>query len=379
MKKVVFIIIIFIICIILSGCWDYREMRELGIVSAIAIDKADEADKILVTAQIINANNISQPGSTGSGEKAYFNINATEDTIYKALRQITHKIDRKIYASHMKVLIINKSMAREGILEYIDFFIRDPEPRNNIYLLVSEGKAADILNIEPDIEKINGNYINNMIKSNFAVSQSADINLQEFLQNLISENTSSVTPLIRIEENKLVLGGGAIFKENKYVGSLNEKEARGLLWILDRVKSGILINKGFEEGDKISFETIRVSSNIDPVIKDNEIIINIEIYNKSEIGETTGCVNLYSDLQLSAMKKRNATVINNEIKAVIKKAKELNTDIFGFGEMIYKKYPDEWYKIRDNWDLLFPELKSNILVESDIKLSGMVVKCLKNR
>ncbi len=379
MKKIVIIMIMLLICTTISGCWDYREVNSLAILSAIGIDKADDPDKILLTAQIINSANISTPGGGGSSDgEAYFNVSSEANTVFEAIRILTHKIDRKLYGSHMKALIISKEMAENGISPYIDLFVRDPEPRNDMYIIISEVKAADILNIKPQMEQINGNYIHKLLETQFSASESVAVTLQNFVTSIMNEKTSPVSSIIRIEKGKLDIGGAAVFKEKKYVGNLNERETRGLLWVLNKVDGGILVAKGFSEGDKISFETIKSSSKIEPVIKNDEIAIDIKIKDKSRVGEISGCIDLQSELRLESMKKRNATVIKNEVKAAIKKAKEYKTDIFGFGEEVHKKYPDKWYNIKDNWDILFSELKINIIVEADIKRSGMIVKCLKS-
>jgi spore germination protein KC len=44
------------------------------------------------------------------------------------------------------------------------------------------------------------------------------------------------------------------------------------------------------------------------------------------------------------------------LEKAVKKAKELNTDIIGFGDLIHKFHPKVWQEMIKDYDTLFPEL-----------------------
>ena len=46
-----------------------------------------------------------------------------------------------------------------------------------------------------------------------------------------------------------------------------------------------------------------------------------------------------------------------------------HSDVFGFGNKIYKKYPNKWKKINNNWNQkYFPNL--NIKINTNIKINS---------
>ncbi len=46
-----------------------------------------------------------------------------------------------------------------------------------------------------------------------------------------------------------------------------------------------------------------------------------------------------------------ASISGSEIMDTsLNKARDMNTDIYGFGEMVSKKYPSEWEGMKDRWD-----------------------------
>ncbi|MDK2878933.1 MAG: spore germination protein [Thermoanaerobacteraceae bacterium] len=52
-------------------------------------------------------------------------------------------------------------------------------------------------------------------------------------------------------------------------------------------------------------------------------------------------VDLIKPKPIKSLERRQATVIRNEIEFVLKKAREWGVDIFGFGETVHRKYPEE--------------------------------------
>jgi spore germination protein KC len=56
----------------------------------------------------------------------------------------------------------------------------------------------------------------------------------------------------------------------------------------------------------------------------------------------------------------------------ITKVKELNSDIFGFGDAVHQRYRDEWKELEANWDEIFPDIEVEVTVESKLRRSGRI-------
>ena len=80
MKK----IIILVLCLLLTGCYNYKELNKIAIVSSISIDKKD--NKYLVGAQVLNVK--PKDDSNSSNVIVY---KEEGKTIEEALRNITKK------------------------------------------------------------------------------------------------------------------------------------------------------------------------------------------------------------------------------------------------------------------------------------------------
>lgn len=375
-------ILLFIIFITLtfgnSACWDRQELDSLAIVFGLGIDKAASPEEIKMTAQIVKPGEIKGTSEGQSGGRSYINLSTTSDTSFRTIRNFTFQSSRKLFWSHNTIIIFGEDLAKEGLEKYIDFFLRDPEVRRTVWILIAKGPAGTILEADPTLEKIPASDIGKLIEDRKVTSQVAGVNLHEFASRLFSKTTAPVAPLIDItEENKQKIAkiiGTAVFKKGQMVGTLNKSETRGLLWVLDEVGSGIIVVNAPKSGEKVSLEIIRSSTKIIPEIKNGTLHITIKIKEEGNLGEQMAPEDLTDPILFSSLEKRQAEAIKKEVLSAWEKARQYNTDIFGFGEAVHKKYPKQWEEIEDEWDDYFPEIKLSLEVEAKLRRSGMTTK-----
>lgn len=367
-----------LILINLTACWNARELKDLPIVVGMGIDKAPSADHVLLTAQIIKPQELkgnSQSGSSGSSN-AYVNIKNSGETVFRAIREFTHETSGRLYISHNQAIIIGRDIAYDGVQKYLDFFMRASETRPTTLILISDTTASDILDVQPELTRMPAINISKISKAQALQSQSKEIMMQEFVNCLLSKTTSAIAPLIHVSENNgkksLRIEGMVIFKEDKLVGQLNEIETRGMLWVTGDVKSGV-IDIPYEDG-KVSLEIKNATSKITPIIKNNQVSIQIKIKEEGTLVAQTTKKNLATLSAFENLKKRQNKAIEEEILASFKKAQELNTDYFGLGEEVHKKYKKEWKDIESDWDDIFSSIDVDIQVESNIQATGLITK-----
>ncbi|MFB0920855.1 MAG: Ger(x)C family spore germination protein, partial [Oscillospiraceae bacterium] len=273
------IVICVLVFALLSGCWNSRELNDLGIVVGVGIDKGEAENSVKITAQVVKPGQISSGGKNGGGggEEAYANFSETSRTVFAAIRGITNQSSRKLFFPHNQVLIIGKSAAEDGVTKYLDFFMRDPETRLNVYLLVAKESAADVLDTKSKLERVPANSISLMLDTEVrSASQEMGVRLKDFKRGLQLKAVSPVAPMIEITEENgkkaAVLNGMAVFKDDKMVGTLDKSEGRGLMWVLDKVKSGI-IEVECSEGHLVGLETVRAQGKFSPELSEGKIKI----------------------------------------------------------------------------------------------------------
>ena len=63
------------------------------------------------------------------------------------------------YYEHLQVIIISEDVARSGVEDILDFFVRDQEMRRRVKLFVTPGQAKSILDVKPRTEDFSAMYL----------------------------------------------------------------------------------------------------------------------------------------------------------------------------------------------------------------------------
>ena len=360
---------------LLTGCWSSRELDQLAIVMAVGLDEGKEQEQVMFTAQVAKATDMQAPsasgGSTSEGN-AYTNVRMEGKSVFGAIRDMTHKISRKLYFSHNQIIIVSNDLAKRGFVKELDMFLRNYETRMDTLLLVSRDRADEILEEEPKLDNLPATHIYDLLHTQFANSQTAVVTVREFSTCILSGTTAPVAPIIEVveekEQKKARLSGTAVFKDGKVVGELDDDQTRGLLWVKGKVHSGIMYVEA--PGGEVTMEILRSKRKIKPYKNENgEIAIRIDVSEESIIASAETSEDL-SKKEIPALLEENmGKVIEAEIQDAITTSKSLNCDIFGFGEQIHQKFPKEWEQMEPQWDTLYPKLQ--IDVHADTKLRGM--------
>ncbi|MFA6807514.1 MAG: Ger(x)C family spore germination protein [Eubacteriales bacterium] len=389
-KKNIFVfLIIFFAFLIIPGCWNRSEIEKKAIVAGMGIDREKDNDKVDLTLQVVVPRKVK---STGEGEKAVWIVSSTGSSVFEAGRNFGLQSGRKALWSHAQVLVIGEEAAKKGINEFIDYFERDHEVRRRICIMVAKGDAKDIMNANVEIEKIPAFSIRDLGQAGEVTSKISPVCLQEFIGMISSKTSCAYTPGIEVfeeedeKENKekkdkrLRLTDTAVFKEYKLRGWFDQYETRGMLWIIGKVQSGIIEVECLKGGKTpTSLEILRTKSKIIPEIKNGKITITVEVSELGNVGATPiPCADLSDPQNIKELERRENEVIKKEIKQTIKKAKEFNTDVFGFGEAVYRKYPKEWEELEDKWDEIFPNLEIIVKVDAKIRRTGLLSEAVKS-
>ncbi|MGQ3480069.1 MULTISPECIES: Ger(x)C family spore germination protein [unclassified Paenibacillus] len=387
-RKAAFLFLILTLVILLTGCWNRKELNEIAIAVGLGIDK--KGDQFRVSVQVVDPEEAStQKGSGGQASATLFTSEA--DTVFEAVRRLTTLSPRKIHFSHLRICVIGESMAMEGIAKPLDFLSRDHEFRSDFYLVVTKhASAEDTLKIMTPLETIPADKLFSSLESsekNWAPSTT--VTLDQLMADLISEGKQPILTGLQIvgeqgagetkknverisPPTRLQYSGLAVFKKDRLIGWLNEIESKGYNYILGKVQSTV----GFvtcPKGGKVAMEIIRTHASMKGNVYRGEPRININLQIEANVGEVE-C----SDLDLTKastiydLQKKCEEKIAGIMESAIRKAqKSYKVDIFGFGEAIHRGNPKVWKSLKQNWDHEhFAKLPVNIKVDYRIRRLG---------
>ena len=369
MKK--YLTILFII-LLTSGCWNYRELNEFAIVTGMAVDYQE--DKYQLSFLIAN-------GNKNESEQAKTSILTGKGiTIYDAFKDISLMSPKELYISHLSVVIISEDVAKKGINNLLDYLLRDPQSHQNFYMVIAkDSKAQDILSILSPLS----DYPSQNITSNVATSEKlqgkiSDASFNLFITKYFEKGFEPIMNSIIIVGNEqkgqtiesqekpkqdayTKLDTIALFKDDKLISWSTKEESIGIDMILGEVETLY-----FNVPCKNELAVI-VSNNykVDYSINKNKVIINSNM--KGSLIEVGCDIDLENENEIKKLEKSVENQMKLHINQAISLAKLNKTDIFGFGNLIYKKYPDYYEKI-NNWNEHFSNL--DIEVNTSFKFTS---------
>ena len=374
MKKV---ILIFIFLFLLGGCYDYKELNDYAIVTGIAIDKNN--DKYEVSVLISNSSKASSDAESKESDVVVYSGHG--DTIFGAFKDIGLISPKEIYIGSFSILLINEEVAKEGINDVLDVFLRYPNSRKSFYLtIVKKDKAKDVLKIMTPLANFPSQNISNNLASSTSLQGTINkVSFNELLSILVQDGIDPTINSIKIVGKKkegfsqsnletaepktnIKLSNLAIFKNYKLVDYASYEESLGINFINKNMKDAYLKIK-YKDG-YVVIDTTNVKSNIKIKLKNNKPKININIKGEARITESTGNIKLDEYKSIEKLQKLSNKKIKKIINKAISKAKDNEADIFGFGLKFYHKYPKYFEKNKKNWDTIFKELEIN----TDVKI-----------
>ena len=142
---------------------------------------------------------------------------------------------------------------------------------------------------------------------------------------------------------------------------------RGLLWVINKVKSGVLLVPTPENTGIAAFEIESAKGKVRPEITDEgKIIMHIDINLKANLSEHTSVEEISNIETFELLQDGISEVVVSEITAAYEKSAKTSSDIFGFNELLQKKYKKMWPEYKDIWDEVYKNIKLDISVQSKI-------------
>ncbi len=386
--KIILIILILSTNLLLNGCVGSKEINTLALAISVGIDKTD--DEYSITYQVLNPKAIA-PQKT-SNESPVFLYTEKGKDLFEILRRITTISPRKIYNSHIRMIVFSEEVAKEGIQKYMDFFLRDHEYRTDFYFVVSKGTTAyEVLKTITPLEYVSGMEMYNSIQaSKKAWSPTKAVRIIELVNKLISDGINPVLSAVELvkEENKsdsidglkqstvskLKLSSLCAFKEDRLVGYLTENESEGYNYVTGHVKD----TAGYvqlDEKNRITIEVIKARSKTNAYMLKGKPAVNVIVNLIVNIAAETGDFDVSTEKNSEKISKLLEEDVSRLCKSSIKRAQEdLDTDIFGFGEIIHRDYPQFWKKIKNDWNDEFTKLPVNVTVHAKVYRLGETTK-----
>jgi spore germination protein len=153
-----------------------------------------------------------------------FTFTAKGKIMRDMLSEMQKTASQPIVGGSLDIALFGEDVAREGILQILDLFLRDPSVGSRVHLAVVDGKAVDIFKGKYG-DRGNAAYLSQLIEHNMNEQNLPLSNLHRFLTAYYQKGQDPYLPMFRqISKNLVIIAGLALFKDEKVVDILSENK-----------------------------------------------------------------------------------------------------------------------------------------------------------
>jgi spore germination protein KC len=376
---------IVLVAFVTSGCWDRRELEERTSVVALSIDhaerKAEDQPLLKLSVQIPIPIKIVGAGGSGAGEggkKAVKVMSATGYTMADAMRNLQTRLNQQLFYGHTRVIAVSEDVAREHMASIIDSLRRSPQLRRLLWLVITPGEAVSLLESDPKLEQIPIVYVMDLIENGSKVGTVPDITLGRWFVDRSSSGVAATANYILPQKQEVKWKGLAVFRQDQFVGNIDEKEAWVLMQVRDKQIGGDLTiacptsakmtGSGTKDYVTAHPKKIHVESKIEPY--GNTFRMAVEILVETDIVESMCGINFKKEDAFRNIQQALANELNKRAEKLVFDAQnKFVADIFGMGNKVRAKYLNEFESM--DWEKEFPNTKIDIHYSVKIRRVGM--------
>ncbi|GIO04698.1 hypothetical protein J31TS6_07260 [Brevibacillus reuszeri] len=248
MAKSVRCFVLLMVCLIpmllVTGCWDRRELEERTSVLAIAIDRAEtNREHYQLTVQIPIPIKIAGSSGKGGGSNsdAVKIMSVTGRTVSDAANNLQMRLNQRLFLGHTRVLAISEDIAKQGIQDIMDNFRREPQIRRLMWPIIVKGKASTLLEIKPELAQIPVVFLMDLVENGSKMGTIPDQTLGDYFNQTSNKTIEPFMNLVEASKKDVSWKGIGVFRGHKMIGQLDREQTWSMLQLRNEKKGGDVI------------------------------------------------------------------------------------------------------------------------------------------
>jgi spore germination protein KC len=357
--------LIFIILILLTGCWDERLLKDVRTVYLSGFDMDDKGD-YFITALIRNLN-ISK---SSRGERS--TSNQLVKGKGKNIRETSLNVDQSVAGTFDPVkgrtIILGHNVASGDIYKVFDSIYREPRTNVNSKVVVTSGSAKKIIQHLSEKEKEKAEYFYELVTSSEDMTEIPIVTVQTICTYIFDEGKDFFLPYIGIDEEDQVVKvkGTALFHDRSFTGQyLSIDESKLLLLFMDKQdrKAILTDNVDQQEDAVLSYNVKKISRKL-KITKKNKVNVDISLQLDVEVIDYP-TEHLDNEKKIKSLNQQLSRQLTENADALFKKLADNRSDVLGVGRELIAFHPSIWKEIKGQnyYDKIVvnPKIKMNII------------------
>lgn len=371
-----------------TGCGSSREIRDVSFVLGVGVERAEGGDYHL-TFEVANPVALGSEGTPITDSPVRW-MTAGGPTIDQAVEDLNGRLAYRLSWAQLQAIIVAEPLAREGLLDVLDYFTRHREMRDSVRLFVSRTAPAEIFHRLPALNPV----------PSVALAARADVMERRGL--LPPSDLRRIVAAVSGRGQQAIVssiapapGGELAFPEigflrgDRLVGWAAGPAADGARWFLGRITRQTFDLPCAAAGPEAARRGVspwRYSLTIGR----SRTAIRVwrsgagsggsprdwraQVSAHADLAVTgDSCRTLLTPEHFPRLERAAADRIEAAIQAGLRAAREAGSDPFGFGAAIRRQDPAAWREMEERWDTTWWELPVAVKAEARVRRTGVTL------
>ena len=347
---------------LLCGCSGGGELHEKFIIQGIAVDKSEGKYKLTAEAYDFQS-------PKDEKEPSIKIVEVSGETLLEALENIKKKTSLNPVYSQNMIILMGEDVAKSGVNNFIDFFIRHCETRPKVKLCVCSGTASELLKLKDGDNPIKAQNIHDLIPDELG----SDV--MHFVGDVFGKISDPYAAWLGLGENsnskEVVFKGVGLFKSDVLYDFLENDDAFGFMIFkgIPNFSSCTVKNDCFGE---VTCSATRSSVSVIPELAENSYpIFNISINTEmSAFALDSDYKANASESDIKALENNIESKLGDIYELLLKKIISANTDALGFGKILRNSHPEYFKKIAGGWKNIISKCSYKITQNVNLSITG---------
>ncbi|MCT2537103.1 Ger(x)C family spore germination protein [Aquibacillus koreensis] len=348
-KKSKIYILLVMLLLLTSGCWDNRDINHRVMPVVLGVSKESEEEyKAYLQVPILQEDGIKTQIITGVGK-----------TINEIVDKTSANLESNVDLLHIKVIVIDRAFAEEGVKDLISGIMRSREIPSKALVAICEEDMDEFFKKMSQVELSDGTALLDYFEKNAGWNPQIALTRVWHVYRSIHSYTKDVAiPIIRLGESTLIeQAGSAVIKNGAMLDEINSDET-----LLYNAFQGMSAHGKIEVLDEGSVLILDNGLNFASRLENELPILTLELQLEVMILEVKG------DPTIEKIEKELEKLLKPRFENMITKLKDSEADILGIGQLFRKEIPRA--QLKDWRSKYYPNLKFNLTVDVTIQNSG---------
>ncbi|MBF8982840.1 Ger(x)C family spore germination protein [Lutibacter sp. B2] len=362
-KKFDKLLIICILSVLLTGCWDSEDINKKSITITLGVDYVN--DGIEFSGELAKLR--SSPSESGEKNQAsgVYQLLSYGKNFEESRRHYDSINPYPVFLGATRVVIFGQNYAKEGIEPYLNRIDHLYDYRKTLLSVVSRETPTELFKIKVEKDISVGFLIDDIMQNLEMRGEALYPQIGEILSDIALGHVGYVLPYIGIERGSIKYLGMAVMKDSKLEGTIDLENTHGVLYILAQNPTLVeVIPSTKNEKNQISFTTFIKKRKIKTDYIDEKVIINIDLDLKAQL-RYQYYPEPVEDEDIKKLEDMISKKVENDIVSTMKKAKnEFECDFFDFVRYFRAEHPEIYKKIK--WEDQFTRADINVNVKTKV-------------